>query len=65
MSTLNQCGDVRKMYTKGATDVLLDRMLFRCREAGDRGTGGGTFEQGLRVLCFAARRSPATRWILR
>ena len=27
MSTLNQCGDVRKMYTKGATDVLLDRML--------------------------------------
>ena len=56
MSTLNQCGTVRKMYTKGATDVLLDRMT--CSDAEKQEIVEQVEElskQGLRVLCFAAK----------
>ena len=56
MSTLNECGGVRKMYTKGATDVLLDRMT--CSEAEKQEIVEQVEElskQGLRVLCFAAK----------
>ena len=56
MSTLNECGGVRKMYTKGATDVLLDRMT--CSEAEKQEIVEQVeelSEQGLRVLCFAAK----------
>ena len=54
MSTLNQCGDVRKMYTKGATDVLLDRMLVSDAEKQEIVKQVEELsEQGLRVLCFA------------
>ena len=56
MSTLNQHGDVRKMYTKGATDVLLNRMT--CSDAEKQEIVEQVEElskQGLRVLCFAAK----------
>ena len=56
MSTLNECGGVRKMYTKGATDVLLDRMT--CSEVEKQEIVEQVeelSEQGLRVLCFAAK----------
>ena len=56
MSTLNECNGVRKMYTKGATDVLLDRMT--CSEAEKQEIVEQVeelSEQGLRVLCFAAK----------
>ena len=56
MSTLNECGGVRKMYTKGATDVLLDRMT--CSETEKQEIVEQVeelSEQGLRVLCFAAK----------
>lgn len=56
MSTLNECDGVRKMYTKGATDVLLDRMT--CSEAEKQEIVEQVeelSEQGLRVLCFAAK----------
>ena len=56
MSTLNQCGDVRKMYTKGATDVLLDRMLVSDAEKQEIVKQVEELsEQGLRVLCFASK----------
>ena len=56
MSTLNQCGDVRKMYTKGATDVLLDRMLVSEAEKQEIVKQVEELsEQGLRVLCFASK----------
>ena len=56
MSTLNQHGDVQKMYTKGATDVLLNRMT--CSDAEKQEIVEQVEElskQGLRVLCFAAK----------
>ena len=56
MSTLNECNGVRKMYTKGATDVLLDRMT--CSEAEKQEIVEQVeelSEQGLRVLCFATK----------
>ena len=56
MSTLNQHGDVRKMYTKGATDVLLNRMT--CSDAEKQEIVEQVEElskQGLRVLCFATK----------
>ncbi|WP_298481888.1 cation-translocating P-type ATPase [uncultured Ruminococcus sp.] len=56
MSTLNDCGGVRKMYTKGATDILLDRMT--CSQAEKQEIVDQVeqlSEQGLRVLCFAAK----------
>lgn len=56
MSTLNRCGDVRKMYTKGATDVLLERMLISDEEKkAIRERSEELSEQGLRVLCFAEK----------
>ena len=56
MSTLNQCGTVRKMYTKGATDVLLDRMTCSAAEKQEiQHQVEELSEQGLRVLCFAAK----------
>ena len=56
MSTLNQCGTVRKMYTKGATDVLLDRMICSAAEKQEiQHQVEELSEQGLRVLCFAAK----------
>lgn len=56
MSTLNQCGTVRKMYTKGATDVLLDRMTCSVAEKQEiQHQVEELSEQGLRVLCFAAK----------
>lgn len=56
MSTLNRCGDMRKMYTKGATDVLLERMLISDEEKkAIRERSEELSEQGLRVLCFAEK----------
>lgn len=56
MSTLNRCGDMRKMYTKGATDVLLGRMLISDEEKkAIRKRSEELSEQGLRVLCFAEK----------
>lgn len=56
MSTLNQCSTVRKMYTKGATDVLLDRMTCSAAEKQEiQHQVEELSEQGLRVLCFAAK----------
>lgn len=56
MSTLNRCGDMRKMYTKGATDVLLERMLISDAEKkAIRERSEELSEQGLRVLCFAEK----------
>lgn len=56
MSTLNRYGDMRKMYTKGATDVLLERMLISDEEKkAIRERSEELSEQGLRVLCFAEK----------
>lgn len=56
MSTLNRCGDMRKMFTKGATDVLLERMLISDEEKkAIRERSEELSEQGLRVLCFAEK----------
>ncbi len=56
MSTLNRCGDMRKMYTKGATDVLLERMMISDEEKkAIRELSEELSEQGLRVLCFAEK----------
>ena len=56
MSTLNRCGDMRKMFTKGATDVLLGRMLISDEEKkAIRERSEELSEQGLRVLCFAEK----------
>lgn len=56
MSTLNRCGDMRKMYTKGATDVLLERMLISDEEKkAIRERSEELSEQGLRVLCLAEK----------
>ncbi len=56
MSTLNCCGDIKKMYTKGAADVLIQRMT--CSEEEKREIAEQVeqlSQQGLRVLCFAAK----------
>lgn len=56
MSTLNRCGDTQKMYTKGAADVLMERMT--CTEAEKKVIAQQVEElsqQGLRVLCFAEK----------
>ena len=56
MSTLNRCGDMRMIYTKGATDVLLERMLISDEEKkAIRELSEELSEQGLRVLCFAEK----------
>ena len=56
MSTLNRCGGMRKMFTKGATDVLLGRMLISDEEKkAIRERSEELSEQGLRVLCFAEK----------
>lgn len=56
MSTLNDFGTTRKMYTKGAADVLVDRMT--CPEDVKKEIAEQVHQlsqQGLRVLCFATK----------
>lgn len=56
MSTLNECNGVRKMYTKGATDVLLNRMTCSAEEKEEIVEQVAQLSsQGLRVLCFASK----------
>ncbi len=56
MSTLNEYAGGRKMYTKGATDVLLDRMHITEEVKQEIREQVETLsEQGLRVLCFASK----------
>lgn len=56
MSTLNECGNSRKMYTKGAADVLLDRMTCSSEVKQEITEQVEQLsEQGLRVLCFASK----------
>ena len=70
MSTVNQCGEEKIFYTKGAVDVLLDRVVNidtgseirpitpddvkAIQEANERFS-----ENGLRVLAFAQKAAPA------
>lgn len=56
MSTLNECEGKRTMYTKGATDVLIDRMkIVEDVKQEIRSQVETLSQQGLRVLCFAAK----------
>ncbi len=56
MSTLHDCNGTWNMFTKGATDVMLDRML--CSDTEKQAIQRQVemlSEQGLRVLCFAEK----------
>lgn len=56
MSTLNRFGNAQKMYTKGAADVLLDRMTCSAEIKQEITEQVEQLsKQGLRVLCFAAK----------
>ncbi len=59
MSTLNNCHGTQKLFTKGATDVLLDRMCCSDAEKAEIAAQVETLsKQGLRVLCFATKEYP-------
>ncbi|MCC8111065.1 MAG: cation-translocating P-type ATPase, partial [Ruminococcus sp.] len=60
MSTLHSYGNTKRMYTKGATDVMLERM--KCSETEKKRIRQQLEElskQGLRVLCFAFKECQA------
>lgn len=60
MSTLHSYGNTKRMYTKGATDVMLERM--KCSETEKKRIRQQVEElskQGLRVLCFAFKECQA------
>lgn len=57
MSTLNVVGSEHIMYTKGATDVLIDRMNVTESEKNEiRHQVEHMSMKGLRILCFACKK---------
>lgn len=57
MTTVHRVNGVLTMLTKGATDVMLDRMILNDEEKNNiRSVTESLSEQGLRLLCFAYKK---------
>lgn len=62
MSTLNVIDGENIMYTKGAADVLCERMNISAEQRAEiLSQVGELSSQGLRVLCFAGKKHSATQ----